>query len=89
MKHYEYIRALVVRLLDESPITSEEVIGDVHHLLSVGEEELAFYTMCSWLYEDELSISREFYHKLNLAAGEIGRIAGRDPMRGIDELIIE
>lgn len=47
-------RARVTALLDDSPLTSEAVITDVRHLLSHGEEALAFHTMCSWIYEDAL-----------------------------------
>ncbi|MFE2145853.1 MafI family immunity protein [Streptomyces sp. NPDC059456] len=51
-------RARVVALLEESPLTAEAVTTDVRHLLSHGEEALAFDTMCSWIYEDALPITR-------------------------------
>ncbi|MFG1856385.1 MafI family immunity protein [Actinomadura geliboluensis] len=41
-------------------MTSEEVIADVCQLMSVGEEELAFDTMCSWIFEDSLPITTAY-----------------------------
>ncbi|MEU9272869.1 MafI family immunity protein [Streptomyces sp. NPDC048251] len=38
-------------LLEDTPLASEAVITDARHLLSHGEEALAFDTMCSWIYE--------------------------------------
>ncbi|MDX3372426.1 MafI family immunity protein [Streptomyces sp. ME02-6987-2C] len=52
-------RAQVAALLDGSPLTSEAVITGVQHLLSDGEDGLAFDTMCSWIYEDALPITLE------------------------------
>ncbi|TVL93662.1 MafI family immunity protein [Streptomyces sp. SAJ15] len=72
MERYKYLRSLISQLLEESPLTSEEVIADVHHLMNVGEEELAFDTMCSWIYEDSLPISSNYYERLVVAAQELG-----------------
>ncbi|NAS25814.1 MafI family immunity protein [Herbidospora sp. NEAU-GS84] len=84
MERYQYLRALITQLLDESPLTSEEVIADVRHLMNVGEEELAFDTMCSWIYEDELSISSNYYERLVSAAQELGTPKS---VEKLDELI--
>jgi hypothetical protein len=64
MERYQYLRALISQLLEESPLTSSEVIADVRHLMSIGEEELAFDTMCSWIYEDALPITSAYYESL-------------------------
>ncbi|MFB6749469.1 MafI family immunity protein [Streptomyces sp. NPDC056353] len=72
MERYQYLRALISQLLEESPLTSEEVIADVRHLMNVGEEELAFDTMCSWIYEDSLAITSVYYERLAAAAQELG-----------------
>ncbi|MET7810206.1 MafI family immunity protein [Streptomyces sp. NPDC005395] len=72
MERYQYLRALISQLLEESPLTSEEVIADVRHLINVGEEELAFDTMCSWIYEDSLAITSVYYERLAAAAQELG-----------------
>lgn len=45
MDSYRYVQALVLQLLDESPLTSQDVITDVRHLKAVGEEALALDTM--------------------------------------------
>ncbi|WP_030666860.1 MafI family immunity protein [Streptomyces rimosus] len=84
MERYLYVRALISQLLEESPLTSVEVIADVRHLMSVGEEELAFDTMCSWLYEDSLPIAPAYYERLVSAANEIGSPRSVDKL---DELI--
>ena len=86
MERYQYLRALISRLLEESPLTSEEVIADVRYLMSVGEEELAFDTMCSWIYEDALPISSGYYERLVSAAQELGTPKSADRL---DELIEE
>ncbi|MGW3124664.1 MafI family immunity protein [Streptomyces sp. NPDC001107] len=86
MERYQYVRALISQLLEESPLTSEEVIADVRHLMSVGEEELAFDTMCSWIYEDSLPISSAYYERLASAAQELGTPKSADRL---DELIEE
>ncbi|MFG3702025.1 MafI family immunity protein [Micromonospora sp. NPDC047620] len=84
MERHQYIRALVSQLLEESPLTSEVVIVDVRHLMSVGEEKLAFDTMCSWIYEDSLSITSAYYERLVSAAQELGTPRSTDRL---DELI--
>ncbi|WP_066376093.1 MafI family immunity protein [Herbidospora mongoliensis] len=84
MERYQYLRALISQLLEDSPLTSEEVIADVRYLMSVGEEELAFDTMCSWIYEDELPISSDYHKRLTSAAQELGTPRSVDKL---DELI--
>ncbi|MFG3369509.1 MafI family immunity protein [Streptomyces sp. NPDC090032] len=83
--HLSY-RARVVALLEDSPLTSEAVIMDVHHLLSHGEEALAFYTMCSWIYEDTLPITRQYHARLPAMADEVG--TPRSVQR-LDELLVD
>ncbi|MBM0277434.1 MafI family immunity protein [Micromonospora sp. STR1s_6] len=72
------------QLLEESPLTSAEVIDDVRHLMSLGEEELAFDTMCSWIYEDALPITSAYYARLVSAAEELGTPRSTDRL---DELV--
>ncbi|MET8278076.1 MafI family immunity protein [Micromonospora sp. NPDC005174] len=84
MEGYQHLRALISDLLEESPLTSAEVIADVRHLMSVGEEELAFDTMCSWIYEDDLTITARYYDRLVSAAEEMGT---PDSIRKLDELV--
>ncbi|MEU8867596.1 MULTISPECIES: MafI family immunity protein [Streptomyces phaeochromogenes group] len=86
MKEYERVRAVITRLLEDSPLVSQEVIDDVHHLMNVGEEALAFHTMCSWIYEDELPITSVYYQRLVIAAQEIGESSSVDRL---DELIVD
>ncbi|MFE7508432.1 MafI family immunity protein, partial [Promicromonospora sp. NPDC057488] len=80
MQEHERHRALISGLLVDSPLTSDSVINDVHHLMVVGEESLAFDTMCSWIYEDALEISERFYARLVAAAGVLGS------MRSVEKL---
>ncbi|MFI2485879.1 MafI family immunity protein [Promicromonospora kroppenstedtii] len=80
MQEYERHRALISELLADSPLTSESVIEDVHHLMVVGEERLAFDTMCSWIYEDAREISERFHARLVATAGVL------DSMRSVERL---
>lgn len=79
-------RARVVALLEESPLTAEAVITDVRHLLSHGEEALAFDTMCSWIYEDALPITRRYHALLVAMADEMD--TPRSVQR-LDELLVD
>lgn len=58
--------------------------ADARHLMSVGEEKLAFDTMCSWIYEDALPITRDYYMRLVSGADEL---ATQKSVRKLDELI--
>ena len=64
-------RALIEALLADSPITSVKVIGDVRELLDAGEQGLAFNTLCSWIYEDALSIDPAYHRRLSEIADEM------------------
>ncbi|MET9116048.1 MafI family immunity protein [Streptomyces longwoodensis] len=79
-------RAQLTELLEDSPQTSEAVITDVRHLLFHGEEALAFDTMCSWIYEDALPVTRRYLARLVALAGEMG--TPRSVAR-LDELLID
>ncbi|MEV0944125.1 MafI family immunity protein [Micromonospora wenchangensis] len=85
MERYLYLRNLISELLEESPLVSEEVVADIRHLLRVGEEGLAFDTMCSWIYEDSLPITLAYYGRLVSAAQELGIPRSTDKL---DELIV-
>ncbi|WP_079124778.1 MafI family immunity protein [Streptomyces lushanensis] len=76
----------MIALLEESPLTAEAVITDVRHLLSHGEEALAFDTMCSWIYEDALPINRQYHARLVAVADELD--SPRSVQR-LDELLID
>jgi hypothetical protein len=78
------LQRLILDLLADSPIVREAVIDDVRLLVRVGEEHLAFDTMCSWVYEDDLEITRAYYDRLVAAAEELGAAAS---IRRLDELI--
>ncbi|WP_405487321.1 MafI family immunity protein [Streptomyces sp. NBC_00096] len=86
MEKRERVRTVIAQLLEDSPLVSQEVIEDVHHLLGVGEEGLAFHTMCSWIYEDELPITSAYYQRLMAAAQEVGDSTSVDKL---DELILD
>lgn len=67
-------------------MTSEAVVTDVRHLLSHGEEDLAFDTMCSWIHEDALPVTRQYLARLVALADERG--TPRSVQR-LDELLID
>jgi hypothetical protein len=66
------VQAEVLRLLGGSPITSDQVIADVRESVAAGEVALAFDTLCSWIYEDSLPISREYLDRLAVVANDVG-----------------
>lgn len=81
--HYQ---AAVLKLLEESPVTTPSVIDDVRASVRAGETELAFSTLCEWIYEDELSITRGYYGKLVELADEMN---AKDLVGKIATLVIE
>ncbi|MEU6897882.1 MafI family immunity protein [Streptomyces virginiae] len=64
--------------------TASSVAVDVRDLLVAGEFALAFDTMCSWIYEDELSISEEHYGRLVRMSTDLG---SRDLIARMRELV--
>ncbi|MEU9488009.1 MafI family immunity protein [Streptomyces decoyicus] len=83
MEAVEYA-AKIEELLKESPITTHSVAVDVRELLAAGEFALGFDTMCSWIYEDELSISEEYYERLVRLSADLG---SRDLIARMRELV--
>ncbi|GLY52451.1 MafI family immunity protein [Lentzea sp. NBRC 102530] len=63
------LHAAVLSLLAESPVTRDEVRADVQELVAAGEVELAFDTMCSWIFDDQLEIEHDHHVRL-VALGE-------------------
>ncbi|GLW91214.1 MafI family immunity protein [Actinokineospora globicatena] len=59
-----HLEAEILALLKASPITRESVRRDVVELVHAGEPGLAFECLCSWLYEDELPLTRKYYERL-------------------------
>ncbi|MEU8799632.1 MafI family immunity protein [Spirillospora sp. NPDC048819] len=84
--HYSQGQADILSLLQRSPITNSDVRKDVTELVYVGEMGLAFDTLCSWIYQEELRISRELYK--DLVALSI-RLEEHNAVQGLDELIAE
>ncbi|MEU8984584.1 MafI family immunity protein [Streptomyces sp. NPDC048309] len=76
----------MTELLEDSPLTSEAVITDVRHLLSHGEEALAFDAMCSWIYEDALPVTCRYLARLVALADEMGTPGS---VQRLDELLID
>jgi hypothetical protein len=79
-------QADILSLLEDSPITKSSVKEDVTELVRVGEVGLAFDTLCSWLYEDDLPISRPFYEQLRSVATELEQPQAVDRL---DEMVGE
>lgn len=83
MEAVEYA-AKIEKLLEESPITAPSVAVDVRDLLVAGEFALAFDTMCSWIYEDELPIGEDYYERLVRLSEDLG---SRDLIMRMRELV--
>jgi hypothetical protein len=64
-------QAALLRLLDDSPIKSSEIIEDVRTSIRAGEIVLAFETLCEWIYEDSLPISRPYYERIVALAADM------------------
>ncbi|GLY80085.1 hypothetical protein Airi01_083520 [Actinoallomurus iriomotensis] len=73
-------------LLSEAPIVRGDVRADVKQLVYVGEIGLAFDTLCSWMYEDSLAISREFYQRLLRLSVDLGE---PEAVERLDELVTD
>ncbi|MFC4147697.1 MafI family immunity protein [Micromonospora mangrovi] len=80
------VKAELLRLLADSPIASPDVIELVREFVHVGEEGLAFDTLCSSIHEDDLPISRSFYERLVAIAPEVGM---EESLDGLEELVRE
>ena len=59
-------------LLLDSPLTDLRVVGDVEDFLVAGEYALALDTLCSWIHEDDLSVSPSYHGRLVAMAREVG-----------------
>jgi len=79
-------QAETLALLADSPITSSSVVQNVSELVRAGEVALAFDTLCSWLYEDSLPISRSFYERLLSLSVELDE---PESIAQLDELIAD
>ncbi|WP_221761134.1 MafI family immunity protein [Kibdelosporangium aridum] len=76
---------MIEQLLKDSPIVKESVIKDVRELTLAGEYGLAFDTLCSWIYEDELPIEAAYYDRLRNASIEFG---ARELVDRLGELVL-
>ncbi|MEE1838447.1 MafI family immunity protein [Streptomyces sp. NPDC007076] len=65
-------RSEIEGLLKDSPLSDPDVIRSVQELLEAGEYALAFDTMCSWIYEDDLQISHAYHERLFQASKTMG-----------------
>ena len=83
---FRQAQADILSLLEDSPITSSDVRTDVRELVQVGEIGLAFDTLCSWIFEDSLAISRPFYERLKELADDLEE---QSAVGRLDELIVD
>lgn len=65
-------QAEILNLLDASPVKSASVLRDVRESVAAGEIGLAFDTLCSWIYEDSMPISRSYHRRLAALADDLG-----------------
>lgn len=83
---FRRIDAELEALLADSPITRASVISDVREYMQAGEIGLAFDTLCTWLYEDTLPITRTYHARLAAVAEEV---YCQESMEKLDELICD
>ena len=65
------IQAEIVRVLKDCPVLSAAVVKDIQQSVLAGETALAVSTLCSWLYEDSVPISRAFHRRLVSLADDV------------------
>ncbi|MEW2444697.1 MafI family immunity protein [Micromonospora marina] len=83
---FRQAQADILALLEDSRITSGGARTDVRELVQVGEIGLAFDTLCSWIFEDSLPISRPFYERLKGLGNDLEQQSSVDRL---DELIVD
>ncbi|MEU2996101.1 MafI family immunity protein [Streptomyces sp. NPDC006995] len=76
--HY---RTMITELLSDSPLDREDVVNNVKEFLKVGEYALAFDTLCSWIYEDDLPISSAYHERLSELAEDLGAVELTEDLR--------
>ncbi|MFI5494258.1 MafI family immunity protein [Actinoplanes sp. NPDC051859] len=81
---FRQAQADILAVLRDSPIVRDSVVANVREFVQVGEIGHAFDTLCSWLYEDELPISRALYQRLSTLSAQLEM---PEPMDRLDELI--
>ncbi|WP_060177074.1 MafI family immunity protein [Streptomyces sp. IMTB 1903] len=74
MAQHPLYRTAIEKLLNDSPITREDVVRNVREFLMVGEYGLAFDTMCSWIYEDDLEIPSSYHDRLRELADDMDAV---------------
>jgi hypothetical protein len=83
---FRQAQADVLALLADSPLVREGIRTDIREFVRVGEVGLAFETLCEFLYEDTLPISRAYYNRLAAMAAEL---EDRKSLERLDELIAD
>ncbi|MGI5231826.1 MafI family immunity protein [Actinoallomurus sp. CA-142502] len=83
---FRQAQADIMALLGESPIVRSGARADVKQLVYVGEIGMAFDTLCSWLYEDSLAISRDFYQRLLRLSADLEE---PEAVERLDELVTD
>ncbi|WP_188827137.1 MafI family immunity protein [Nocardia camponoti] len=56
------------QLAADSPVTRPEILTFIQEFVDAGEYGLAFDTLCAWIQEDELPITRAYFARLVTAA---------------------
>lgn len=73
-------------LLDEAHLASPRGAEAVRELLQAGEFALAFDTLCTWIYEDDVQVTPAYYARLQQMSTDMG--AG-DLVESIAELVVD
>lgn len=68
------------------PSRNSDVLQDIHDLVDAAEYGIAFEHLCSWIYEDDLRISAQYYERLKQVADEMAMAERIEPLQ---ELIAE
>lgn len=68
MRYRSELRAL----LEDAQLISDGGAEAVRELLQAGEFALAFDTLCSWIYEDDVLVTARYYTRLQQMSAEMG-----------------
>ncbi|MCX2950162.1 MafI family immunity protein [Lentzea sp. NEAU-D7] len=72
----ERLQDVVLELLDESPISQDEVRADVRKAVAAGDIALAFEVMCGWIGEGQADIQPAYFQRLAAVAEAMDVVEG-------------
>ncbi|SCF14743.1 MafI family immunity protein [Micromonospora chokoriensis] len=82
--YFGQLQAAVLDLVADAPLLRPGIRADVRDHIRAGEVGLAFETLCEFLYEDALPLSRAYYDRLEAMTVELEDVTS---LHRLDELV--